>query len=170
MMQPEIELEQAVGPQQAIAAGMEATEGKGVYLGLLATITTAFLALIGWVVKSSMARQRVHDTASDITVVSLRSAQERITELEAQVRTLLNEAVTNSRAQIEAYSAAQRAADSAAHASAMAEEAQRNAVRAREETEAARGVLAVWMAYSSRLRALMIEAGLPPPPPPEPEP
>jgi hypothetical protein len=150
-MQPQVELEQAVGTHEVIAAAAEATEGKGIY----------------WVIKNSMARQRVHDTAGDITVESLTSARARISELEGQLRDMLNEAIANSKAQIAANSAAQSAADSATRASALAEEAQRNALQAQQDAELARNLLAVWMGYARRLRALMIEAGIEPPPEPD---
>lgn len=168
-MMQQIELEQAVGDVQAISAAAEEAEGKTVYIALISVVVTSFLGLIGWIIKNSMARQRVHDAASGVTVETLATQRARIVELEGQIRDLLNESLDKSRAQIAANSAAQRAADKAEHASALAEEAQRNAVSARQDAEIARALLGEWMAYSRRLRALMIEAGLVPPPEPEPE-
>lgn len=119
---------------------------------------TLILALIGKAIKDRMSGQRLEDASNNITVESLTSARERIRELETQLREALQQTINDTRALISAERAASDAATKAEQASALAEDARRDA-------DTTMLLVVRQRAYIARLREAMLSHGLSPPEP-----
>ena len=141
-------------------------EGGGVMTAIISVGSTLVLALLGYAFKRGRSGANLEDAQNEVSVETIVSQRARIRELEEQVKQLLTDNLTATRAALTSEMQAERAAAQAALATEAAERAQAAAQAALAEATEAKRLSTVRKAYIVQLIEKMRQAGMDIPPEP----
>lgn len=133
---------------------------------VISVVSTLVLTLLGYAFKRQRSGANLEDAQNEVSVETIVSQRARIRELEEQVKQLLTDNLTATRAALTSEMQAERAAAQAALATEAAERAQAAAQAALAEATEAKRLSTVRKAYIVQLIEKMRQAGMDIPPEP----